>query len=336
MVSLDGYANQLFSAMMLVMSTSKALLSHAYTPTNGKLCRSAAIHTIPPRSSSCVRLAFSVSTVNNDSNTGSALPDKGKLLVLGGTGYLGQTVCQKAVLEGYSVVSLSRRGRPNTNDQDRSFQSPKIEYRQGDARQLSVVQDIMNPNDNFCGVIHCIGLLFDDASGLGSYNRFVSGSGSLPDRESTYDTITRLTAFNAIECATNYAQARQLAQPLPFCFTSAAEAGWPDVTGGTLIEGIMPDFIQRYMVAKRAVEAKLMASEPILRPIIVRPSLIYSMDRPASLPSVGVFTLFNKIGLPFVDRPVTVRALASTMVRAMGRDSVKGVLRYPQIDEMSS
>jgi hypothetical protein len=37
-----------------------------------------------------------------------------------------------------------------------------------------------------------------------------------------------------------------------------------------------------------------------------------------------------------VDRPVTVRALASTMVRAMGRDSVKGVLRYPQIDEMSS
>lgn len=185
-------------------------------------------------------------------------------------------------------------------------------------------------------MVHCIGLLFDDASGLGSYNRFVSGSGSLPDSESTYDTITRLTAFNAIEAATEFAIANNLERPLPFCFTSAAEAGWPEVTGGDFIESVMPDFIKRYMAAKRAVEAKLMASEPALRPIIVRPSLIYSLDRPASLPSVGAFALFNKIGLPFVDRPVTVHSLASAMVRAVGRESVKGVLRYPQIDELSA
>lgn len=267
------------------------------------------------------------------SSLGSVPLEKGKLLVLGGTGYLGQVVCQRAVLEGYSVVALSRRGLPPTSN--RASSSVKIDYREGDARKIESVKNILEEGD-FTGVIHCIGLLFDDASGLGSYNRFVSGSGSLPDSESTYDTITRLSAFNAIDAAIEYAVANNLNRPLPFCFTSAAEAGWPDVTGGKLVESIMPDFIKRYLVAKRAVEAKLMASEPSLRPIIVRPSLIYSMDRLASLPSVGAFALFNKIGLPFVDRPVAVQSLASAMIRAIGRESVKGVLRYPQIDELSA
>jgi len=90
------------------------------------------------------------------------------------------------------------------------------------------------------------------------------------------------------------------------------------------------------MKAKRAVESKLLNSEPTLRPIIVRPSLIYDFGRPAALPSVGVFALANKVGLPFVDRPVTVHSLASAMVRSIGRNSVKGVLRYPQIDELSA
>ena len=68
----------------------------------------------------------------------------------------------------------------------------------------------------------------------------------------------------------------------------------------------------------------------------MRPSLIYDMSRPAALPSVAAFALGNKIGLPFVDRPVTVNSLATAIVRAIGRDSVKGIQRYPQIDQLSS
>ena len=267
---------------------------------------------------------------------------KGKLLVLGGTGYLGQTVCQKAVLEGYSVVSLSRRGLPSreTSRQQQgaseSFDSSKVHYRQGDARQAESIRIIFDEG-GFTGVIHCIGLLFDDASGLGNLNRFVSGSGSLPDADSTYDAITRLTAFNAIDATIDYVNKNNLPVPFPFCFTSAAEAGWPDVAGGPFIESIMPDFIKRYMKAKRDVEAKLMnESQPTLRPVIVRPSLIYDLSRPAALPAVGTFAMANKIGLPFVDRPVTVHALASAMVRAMGRPTVKGVQRYPEIDQLSA
>jgi nucleoside-diphosphate-sugar epimerase len=266
--------------------------------------------------------------------------NKGKLLILGGTGFLGQTVCKRAVLEGYEVTSLSRRGLPPTTTTDSS--TLNIDYRQGDARQKQAIDNILLESDDYKGIIHCIGLLFDDASGLGEYNRFVSGSGSLPDPQSTYDAITRQTAFNAIDAAREYA-IRLGTQQFPFVFTSAAEAGWPDVPGGTFVEqNLAPDFLKRYLTAKRAVEHKLLStsssSEPLsllLRPIIMRPSLIYSMDKPASFPSVGALFVGNKIGLPFVDRPVTVQSLAVAMIRSLSRDFIQGILRYPEIDQLS-
>jgi len=226
------------------------------------------------------------------------------------------------------------------------------------------------------GVIHCIGLLFDDASGLGNWNRFVSGSGSLPDTQSTYDSITRLSAFNAIEATLEYLQLQTndgrtsgssssttttttRKTSFPFVFTSAAEAGWPDVPGGPQIEEFFaPEWLRRYLVAKRAVEGRLSsitlnqglpttADDLIdsssslgvgvsLRPIIPRPSLIYSLDRPASYIPVGAFFVGNQfLRLPFVDRPVTVQALANAIIKAISKEDVRGILRYPEIDELS-
>jgi nucleoside-diphosphate-sugar epimerase len=274
----------------------------------------------------------SLSTAGSVSST-----KKGKLLVLGGTGFLGQTICKRAVLEGYSVTSLSRRGLPPLTDKDANTVSSisTVDYRQGDARVKESIAGILQEG-GYTGVVHCIGLLFDNDSGLGSLNVFVSGSGSLLDSDSSYDTITRLTGFHAIDAAMEYAAEQGGNQnPMPFVFTSAAEAGWPDAAGGPFIEKLMPEFIQRYLKAKRAVESKLMSSAPTLRPIIVRPSLIYSMDRPTSYVPVGAFTVLNKVGLPFVDRPVTVQSVGAAIVAAMGQDSVSGVLRYKEIDALN-
>jgi hypothetical protein len=187
------------------------------------------------------------------------------------------------------------------------------------------------------GVIHCIGLLFDDASGIGNFNRFVSGSGSVPDADSTYDEITRQSAFNAIDATIDYVQQNNLGDNFPFVFISCAEAGWPDMPGGTQVEKYLaPDWLKRYLSAKRTVEAKLLQeSSPPLRPIIPRPSLIYSLDRPASYLPVGAFFVGNKVGLPFVDRPVTVQSLANAMVRGISRESVRGVQRFMDIDELN-
>ena len=51
-------------------------------------------------------------------------------------------------------------------------------------------------------VVHSIGLLFDVESGLQNLNLIVSGSKSVPGEDSTYDRITRLTAFNTVEALT--------------------------------------------------------------------------------------------------------------------------------------
>ena len=179
-------------------------------------------------------------------------------------------------------------------------------------------------------------MLFDDASGLGNLNRFVSGSGSTPDLESTYDTITRLSAFNAIDATVQYVKKNQWTTlDFPFIFASAAEAGWPGMAGGAQIEKFLaPEWLKRYLIAKRAVEEKLL-STPYLRPVIVRPSLVYSLDRPASYVPVGAFFLGNKIGLPYVDRPVTVQALANAIVRSISRTTVRGIQRYRDIDRLN-
>jgi NAD(P)-dependent dehydrogenase (short-subunit alcohol dehydrogenase family) len=287
-----------------------------------------------------------------------------KVLVLGGTGFLGQTICRRALLEGYSVTSLSRRGRPpssgsgttvgdtsSTSSSSSLSSTSTIDYRMGDARQVESISTILQEG-NYIGIIHCIGLLFDDESGLGTYNRLVSGSGSIPDENSTYDTITRVSAFNAIDAAMKYCSIAQQQQGeqyntstttsrrrLPFVFISAAEAGWPDVVGGAQIEQyVAPEWLRRYLSAKRAVENKLLFQTDVtdvLRPIIARPSWMYSLDRPASYLSVGAFFIGSKLGLPFVDRPVTVQSVANAMVRSLSRESVEGILRYPEIDTLN-
>ena len=107
--------------------------------------------------------------------------------------------------------------------------------------------------------------------------------------------------------------------------------------GGKIFdEYLAPEWLQRYLSAKRTVEARLQDSDDgVLRPIIFRPSLIFSYDRLASLPPVGAFFVGNKIGLPFVDKPVTVQSLASAIVSSLSNESVRGVQRYKEIEDLS-
>lgn len=296
---------------------------------------------------------------------------KGRILVLGGSGFLGLTVSKRAILEGYSVTSLSRRGKPpkrrsasssfsNADSSSTSLPSDEavlesIDYRTGDARNKETILAVLEsppPGDDgrgFVAVVHCIGILFDSDSRLRRLNRFISRSGSVPGESSTYDDVTRLTAFNAIEASEEYVASRRRVRkeeggqenevkPLPFLFASAAEAGWTDVRGGGLVERTAPRWFRRYLAAKRAVESRLFegrGSGGPLRPVVFRPSLIYSLDKVASLPPVGAFLVGNRLGLPFVDRPVTVQSLSFAMVRAIGDEGISGVQRYMDIDKLN-
>ena len=122
----------------------------------------------------------------------------------------------------------------------------------------------------------------------------------------------------------------------PFAFVSCAESGWPDVSGGSFVESnLAPEWLGRYLVAKRAVEAKLNDNTDKLRPIIYRPSLIWSWGKLDVLPIIPVFNLASALGVPFVDRTIRVGTLADAIVAGVAGD-VEGVQRFAAMDELAA
>lgn len=144
-----------------------------------------------------------------------------KLLVLGGTGFVGNTVVAAARRSGMSVVSVSRRG---TVPDDQFAGDNEVIRLSADVGNIDDMRRVASEHGPFTACVHAIGLLFDSESGLLEYNKFASGSKSVPGSEATYDLITRATAFNAIDCLIENREPSET--PLPFIFVSAAEAGW--------------------------------------------------------------------------------------------------------------
>ena len=119
--------------------------------------------------------------------------DSHRVLVLGGNGFVGREVVREAVRCGFTVTSLSRRGQnPEPNDADLS----QAKWVSGDATDPKTVQAYVDEAD---AVVHAVGLLFDSASGMRTLNRWFSGSGSTPDEQATYSSVTRDSAFVAVE-----------------------------------------------------------------------------------------------------------------------------------------
>lgn len=255
-------------------------------------------------------------------------PGEGKkLLVLGGNGYVGREVCKLAVARGYQVTSLSRRG-VNPDIKDKTLSA--VNWVRGDAADEATVRNLVGEND---AVVHAIGLLFDVNSGLTNMNIVVSGSGSVPDSESTYDKITRRTAFNVINAVRSKLR-MPFSPPTPLAFVSAAEAGWPDVSYGEAVEQIAPEWLREYLKAKRAVEAELSLYPEAIRPVVFRPSLIWSWTKLDVLPIIPFFNLASYLGVPFVDKTVTVTTLSRAIMAGLEDGQVSGVQRYLQMERL--
>jgi nucleoside-diphosphate-sugar epimerase len=246
-----------------------------------------------------------------------------KLLVLGGTGFVGNTLVKKAVQASYQVVSMSRRGAlDGQNDSG-------VSWVRGDATDSADIKRVVAEHGPFDACVHAVGVLFDGQSGLKQFNTFVSGSKSQVDDSATYDKITRQTAFNAVDAIINQKQVHpDAAERVPFVFVSAAEAAW------TFKAPV--DFLQRYLVAKREVEHKLMESSAELRPVIMRPSLIWSWTKPEKVFATIPFFVGSAIGLPFVDRPVQVEALTDAILRAVESEDEQGVQNFKEIERLAA
>ncbi|EED88298.1 predicted protein [Thalassiosira pseudonana CCMP1335] len=257
-----------------------------------------------------------------------------KVTVFGGTGYVGSAVCERLIKRGHQVTAVSRRG---VNPKPESTELSQVNWVQGDATNVKLVEDVLKDAD---AAVHAIGLLFDVDSGLQNLNKIVSGSGSIPDSKSTYDAITRTTAFNVIDTIEKK-QARNIFKGdkrFPLCFVSAAEAGWPEVPLGNTVDKLAPSWLNKYLTAKRAVEERLKesnATKGTIRSCIYRPSLIWDWTKFDVLPVIPVFNLASAVGIPFVDKTVRVETLADSIVAGVEGGDVEGVQRFGEMEKLS-
>ena len=144
------------------------------------------VFALRPLSAKTSKILYRKSVMSSSASDTTGAADF-KLLVLGGTGFVGREVVKRARQKGFSVASISRRGKL-VGDSDQS-----VTWVSGDASQVKTIQAVIDDFGPFDGCIHAVGLLLDTESGLSALNKYASGSGSSPTSESTYDRITRQT-----------------------------------------------------------------------------------------------------------------------------------------------
>eukprot|EP01031_Cornospumella_fuschlensis_P027352 gene27352-33038_t len=251
-----------------------------------------------------------------------------RILVLGGTGFVGSKFIAKAASRGHQIVSISRRAIPSTMNSG----SHAISWVKSDLLEHDSILEILPHEQPFDVYVHAVGLLFDSSSGLLGLNKFASGSGSIPSTTATYDEMTKQTAYKLIDYAL-YQHVNASSVP-SVLFISAAEAGWKFTCP--------VDFLERYLIAKRAVESRLnaLSQSKTVRSVIFRPSLIWTWSRPQAIFSVLPFYIGNSLleGLGVhgvVDRPVKVEYLAGAMLHASENNEISGLMQYKDIDRLA-
>ena len=143
---------------------------------------------------------------------------KPRVLVLGGSGFVGSRFIEKAA-DRFDIISVSRRGKPVTYTGSETPCWLKV-----DATDSESLDEVFQSYGPFDACFHSIGLLLDSDSGLKSFNKFASGSGSIPSDRATYDDVTRVTSFNAIDSFLYRGISRvEENNNKPFIFISAAE-----------------------------------------------------------------------------------------------------------------
>ena len=165
-------------------------------------------------------------------------------------------------------------------------------------------------------VYHAIGLLLDPDSGLSGLNKLASGSGSVPSETSSYDRITRQTSFNAIVLLVEQQKETGSTTAVPMVFVSAAEAGWtwPSPVG----------FLERYLVAKRAVESRLQAKGDSLHPPYHFKTITHLHWEAAS--PVQCHSLHGGLQnrCPWCGKPVELDVLAKVNIVASENQDIRG------------
>ncbi|GAA6051846.1 hypothetical protein JCM3770_005494 [Rhodotorula araucariae] len=215
-----------------------------------------------------------------------------KLCIFGGNGFVGSAIARKAVARGWSVVSVSRSGRPFATPAGHSpAWVSEVEWRKGSPFDLSTYDALLPSCD---ALVTTLGTLLETPykeqgvarplSVLKALAENATGSRGNPlakdGRERSYERLNRDSALQLFEAFHSSRSSTAATSPSPFVFISAEDIFRPFVPA-------------RYIQTKRDAETQIWqraaadAPAPTVRPVFVRPSLMYHphLNPPSTLPA---------------------------------------------------
>ncbi|KAJ5216944.1 hypothetical protein N7468_009952 [Penicillium chermesinum] len=275
-----------------------------------------------------------------------------RLVVAGGSGFLGSRICKSAAARGWSVVSLSRSGEPKwkavTESPERPGWASSVEWAKADMLKPESYKPFLG---GASAVVHSMGILLEadykgvvqgrepiigglqrafTSSKMGSQNPLSRREGEPlrpqeKDGQLTYELMNRDSAIALAQEASN--------EKVPaFVFISAA-AGAP----------ILP---ARYITTKREAEEAIAANLPELRSIFMRPGFMFDSSRKFTLPiALGGFVaseVNNFLGkrLSFLgsmaEKPLKADTVAEAVVEALEDESTRGAVGTKQIEALAT
>lgn len=223
-----------------------------------------------------------------------------KILVLGGSGFIGSQVCVKAVSEGHEVHALGRN-KPNKVPEGVNWVSK-------DALDYEGMKSFLQ-KESFDAVVNCIGILFDYSTPLRRLNKLFSGSNSVAlNNNETYSNIIEGISLNIYHILKD--------TDCKMVFMSAAETKWRERKTTRLFERIfIPKFLKEYLKRKRFVDDTVSEHENVS---IFYPSIVYRWNQFWKLPVVMGFRLGSFI-TPIFYNPIHVDKLSHNIVQTLYR-----------------
>jgi uncharacterized protein YbjT (DUF2867 family) len=197
---------------------------------------------------------------------------KRNILVTGGNGFVGATICVLAAQERISIVSISRSGAPNDQIKDAAITTDWAKA------------DVFQPESWACylgdcgAVIHCIGIIEEEPSRGITYDRMIFQSAKLVADQAIASGIARFVFLSAGGAAPEtppaYMEAKERADRY---LTSLGFASLSILKPGMIYGAARPETVQE------AKEFSRLLADPVLGPRLrpVRPLEVHVVARAA-------------------------------------------------------
>ncbi|KAM7221422.1 NAD dependent epimerase/ dehydratase [Rhypophila decipiens] len=274
-----------------------------------------------------------------------------RLVVFGGSGFLGSRICQAAVNRGWDVTSISRSGQPTWTSVSSSANPPPWSHRVAWERA-----DIFRPPQwtpllaNADYVVHSMGILLEAdykglVSGRDSPLAALKRNFSPRHTPNPLDPESTLTANPPTEASQLTYENMNRDSAILLAKEAAKER--VQVFGYISAAGGAPVLPSRYITTKREAEDIIAREFSVMRNVFFRPAFMYDSSRAFTVP-LAVATSASSAAAKFLPgfvkdfmgsaavKPLPADTVAEAVVEGLSEASVRGPVEVEQLEELAN